>query len=65
MTRRKQRRFTPEQKVEAIWMVREVGNLAQLARDLDLIDSVLRNWCKQADIDDGRGPAGALTVPIR
>lgn len=46
-------------------MVREVGNLAKVARDLDLTETSLRNWVKQADIDEGRGPEGALTTEER
>jgi len=42
-------------------MVREVGNLSQVARDPDLTVTALRRWVKQADIDAGGGPAGALT----
>jgi transposase len=43
-------------------MVREVGNLAKVARDLDLTETALRSWVKQADIDQGKGPEGALTT---
>ena len=62
MPRRKRRKYTPEQKAEAVELVRKTGNLAQVARDLDLTDSSLRYWYKQAEIDDGRGPEGALTT---
>jgi len=33
-----------------------------VARDLDLTENSLRRWVKQADIDNGKGPAGALTT---
>ena len=62
MPRRKRRKFTPEEKADAVRMVREVGNLAKVARDLDLTETSLRNWVKQADIDEGKGPEGALTT---
>ena len=62
MPRRKKRIFSPEEKADAVRMVREVGNLAKVSRDLDLTASSLRNWVKQADIDDGKGPEGALTT---
>ena len=62
MPKRQRRSFTPEQKADAVKMVREVGNLAQVARDLDLTETALRNWVKQADVDEGRGPEGALTT---
>ena len=35
--------------------------MSQVARDLELTESSLRNWVKQAEIDEGHGPAGALT----
>lgn len=46
-------------------MAREVGNVARVARDLDLTETALRNWCKQADIDEGRDSGGALTSAER
>ena len=51
MPRRKRRKFTPEEKADAVRMVREAGNLAKVARDLDLTETALRSWVKQADID--------------
>jgi transposase len=65
MPRRERRKYTREQKADAVRLVREVGNLAKVARDLDLTDSSLRNWVQQADIDDGRGSDGALTTAER
>ena len=65
MARRERRKYTAEQKADAVRMVREVGNLAKVARDLELTESSLRNWVKQADIDEGHGPEGALTTEER
>tara|TARA_R110002072_G_C7605492_1_gene504507 strand:+ start:58 stop:363 length:306 start_codon:yes stop_codon:yes gene_type:complete len=62
MSKRKRRKFTAEQKADAVRLVREVGSIAQVARDLDLTDSALRQWVKQARIDEGNGPEGALTT---
>lgn len=46
---------------EAVRPIREGGMpVTQVARDLDLMESSLRNWVKQAEIDGGKGPAGAL-----
>ena len=60
--RRKKRTFTAEFKAEATRLVVEEGvTVAQAARDLDLTESSLRNWVRQAEVDAGRGPAGALT----
>lgn len=65
MSRRSRRKFTAEQKADAVRMVRKLGNLAKVARDLDLTETSLRNWVKQAEIDEGRGPEGALTSEER
>ena len=65
MPRRKRRNYTPEQRGDAVRMVREVGNLAKVARDLDLTESALRHWVKQADIDEGHGEEGALATEER
>ena len=65
MAKRKRRTFTKEQKADAVRMVREVGSVAKVARDLDLTETSLRDWVKQADIDEGQGPEGALTTEER
>ncbi len=62
MPKRKRRKFTAEQKADAVRLVREVGNIIKVARDLDLTESALRHWVKQADIDEGHGPEDALTT---
>ena len=62
MTRRKRRSFTAEEKADAVRLVRETENIAQVARDLGLTESSLRNWVRQADVDAGKGPEGALTT---
>jgi transposase len=65
VSRRKRRKFTAEQKAEAVRVVRELGSVAQAARDLDLTESCLGRWVKQAEIDDGRGSSGDLTSDER
>ena len=62
MPSRKRRKFTAEQKADAVELVRKVGSIAQVARDLDLTVSALHKWVKQAEVDSGRGPEGALTT---
>jgi len=52
---RARRAFSKEFQRETVALVRSSGNpVSQVARDLDLTESVLRRWIKQADIDDGR-----------
>ena len=61
MVRRKRRKFTEEQKAEAVRLALEVDNVAQVARDLDIDRGVLARWIQQAQVDSGKGPDGALT----
>lgn len=66
MSKKKRRKFTKEQKADAVRLVRVSGeSLATVAHDLDIGENSLRNWAKQADIDDGKGPLGALTSEER
>lgn len=66
MGKRKRRRFTPQQKAQAVEIVRTSGkSVSEVARDLDLTASALGAWVKQAEIDAGNGPAGALTTNER
>jgi transposase len=64
--RRKRRAFTPEFKAEAVRLCK-VGDrtVTQVALDLDLTETALREWVKRADIDAGNGPPGALTSDER
>jgi transposase len=65
-TRRKRRSFSKEFKAEAVRLCR-VGDrsIAQVAHDLDLTETALREWAKRAEIDAGNGPPGALTTEER
>ena len=66
MEKRKRRQFTEEFKAKAVEFVASSGkSVGEVARDLDLTISSLRNWVRQAAIDRGRGPAGALTTAER
>lgn len=62
MTKRKRRTFTPEQKAQALRLAEELGNVSQAARDLGMPPELIYRWRKQAEIDAGRGPSGALTT---
>lgn len=62
MERRKRRSFTPEFRAEAVRLVREgTKSLPQVAKDLDLTESALRLWVKQADKAEGKVAPGALS----
>jgi transposase-like protein len=66
MERRKRRAFTKEFKAETIRLVVEGGrSIPEVARDLDLTESALRAWVRQAEVDAGRGKPGALTTEER
>jgi transposase len=66
MARRKRRNFTPEFKAEAVRLTR-VGDrtIAQVAVDLDLTETALREWVKRADADEGKGSPETLTTAER
>ena len=54
-TKRLRRSFTKEFKAEVVALVGQPGNsAASVARDLDLTETAVRAWVKQADVDDGR-----------
>jgi transposase len=66
MAKRKRRAFTKEFKVQAVRIVRESGKpVGTVARELDLTETALRSWVRQAEIDAGRGAASALTTDER
>jgi transposase-like protein len=62
MSRRKRRAFSDEFKREAVGLTR-VGDrtIAQVARDLDLTETALREWVKRAEEETAPTP-GALTA---
>ena len=59
-----QRRYPPEMRERAVRMVHEaiaesgerVGAVTRVARQLGIGPESLRNWVKQADIDQGKRP---------
>jgi transposase-like protein len=66
MTRRKRRKFTEQFKADAVRLVREGGKtIGEVTTQFDLTETALRDWVKRAEIDAGRGPAGALTTAER
>jgi len=66
MERRKRRSFTPEFRADAVRLAREGSkSLPQVAKDLDLTESALRNWVREADGGKSKQSAGALSAAER
>jgi transposase len=66
MATRKRRQFTAEFKADAVKLVRSGGQrIAQVARNLDLTETALREGVRRAEIEAGEGPPGALTQAER
>lgn len=64
--RRPRRTFNPEFKAEAVRLCRAGDrSITQVAKDLELTETALREWVRRADVDAGKGPAGALTSDER
>ncbi len=65
-TKRKRRNFTPEYKAEVVRLAKTSGKSAgQIARELDLTETAVRDWIKRAEIDAGSAPNGELTTAER
>ena len=66
MAKGQRRAFTKEFKAQTVRLVRDSGkSIGVIARELDLGETVLRNWIRQAEIDAGRGRPGTLTTDER
>ncbi len=60
---RRRRSFTPEFKAEVVALVRQPGNTVRgVAREMDLIESAVREWVKQAERDEGSLADGLTTA---
>ena len=61
------KRYTAEFKRDAIALVRSSPhrNVTEIARELGVSPEGLRGWVKQAKVDRGEGPTGALTSAER
>lgn len=66
MSRRKRRRFTPEQKAQAVEVYRESGKtIKDVAEELDIAPTSLKRWIAQAEVDRAGDPDGPLTTSER
>lgn len=61
--RRTRRTHSRDFKADTVQLVRTGGrSIGQIVSDLGLSQSLVRTWVAQAEVDDGRGPSGALTT---
>jgi len=59
---RPRRSFTPEFKAEVVELVRQPGKTAGgVAKELDLTETAVREWVRQADLDAGRRSCRGLS----
>lgn len=66
MGKRPRRKFTEEFKREAVRICREGGrSIGQVAKELDLTESAIRNWVRQYEVDHREGPSETLTTAER
>ncbi len=66
MGKRNRRVFTNEYKAEAVRLARDSGkSIGATAKTIGVSETALRRWRDQAEIDEGKGPAGALTTDER
>lgn len=57
MTSRTRRRFDTAFKLQVVQMIRDQGlSVAQVCRDLDLVDSAVRRWLVQYDAEQSGQP---------
>jgi transposase len=60
---RLRRSFPPEYKAEVVELIRSTGKtVGQVARELDLTETAVRQWVRQADLDAGRRSDGLTTA---
>ena len=66
MGNRKRRAFSAEFKAETVRLCK-VGDrsIGQVAKDLGLTETAVREWVKRADVEAGKGPPGELTSAER
>jgi transposase-like protein len=60
--KRTRRVHTPAFKADTVALVRNGRGVPQVAQELGLANSLVYDWCRQAEVDAGKGPPGALTT---
>ena len=63
---RPRRFFPPEYKAEVVELIRSTGkSVGQISRELDLTETAVREWVRQAERDAGSRRDGGLTSAER
>jgi transposase len=58
---RTRRKFSDEYKAETVRLIQSSGkSIGQMALELGIGETALRRWVEQAEVEAGRGAAGAL-----
>ena len=67
MAKRNRRSFTDEFKADAVRLCRGGRSIGQVAKDLNLTETALRDWVHRADVDAAAAsaPSSALTTAER
>ena len=66
MAKRKRRKFTAEFKADAVRLCAAGGrSIGQVATDLDLTETALREWVRRSEADAGKGNPEVLTTAER
>ena len=66
MAKRKRRNFTKEYKAEVVELIRQSGkSVGAVSRELDLTETAVREWVKQAEADEAPSGTGALSSAER
>ncbi len=66
MAKRKRRQFTREYKAEVVELIRRSGkSVGAVSRELDLTETAVREWVKQADAEETPANTGALSSAER
>ena len=64
--RRKRRQFTDEYKAEVVRLCAQGDrSIGRVAKDLDLTETAVREWVRQAEVDAGGGTPDALSTAER
>ena len=65
MAKRKRRKFTAEFKADAVRLCTGGRTIGQVATDLDLTETALREWVRRSEADAGKGNPEVLTTAER